>query len=350
MPRFVCFGLLLQLVGASALAQHSMEPKSPSRLTIHFFADVVGQKTTGSIKAPSTFNLGTLDLFVHAQPTPEFFLLTEVGFEPTLQDYGIDVERLEAGWTPRSWFQLVVGRYHTPLGYWNTSHHHGKWLVTTIENPLLFKFEDEGGPLPVHTIGALLFGHLSLSESLNLIYHLGVGNGRGATPDPPQKLMNIHEGKSFMAALHFALGGFRVGGSMYLDKTTPEATPGAEMTERIFAADVTYTTAPWEILLEGASIRHGYAVDEGERVVNDYGGYAQFSYQLFERMRPYVRAEVQRVGADDPFFAKIPDQTRFLAGIRFDPIDVLALKIEGGDVRIRGSNGAYGRFQVAFVY
>src|SRR5262245_16791311 len=102
MARWVAVALLLLLVAPSASAQdHTMEPKTASRLTIHFFADVVGQKTWGSIGAPSTFNLGVLDLFVHAQPAPEFYLLAEVGYEPTVQDYTLDVERMEAGWSPR---------------------------------------------------------------------------------------------------------------------------------------------------------------------------------------------------------------------------------------------------------
>jgi hypothetical protein len=351
MARFVAVALLSQLVALSASAQdHSMEPKTASRLTIHFFADVVGEKAWGSIGAPSTFNLGVLDLFVHAQPSPEFYLLTEVGFEPTVQDYTLDVERMEAGWSPRSWFQATIGRYHTPLGYWNTAFHHGKWLLTTIENPLLFKFEDENGPLPVHTIGILVYGQIALGQGSSLLYHLGVGNGRGATPDPPQKLMDIHEGKSVLGGLHFLAGGFRIGGSVYLDKTMPEATPGIEMTEQILVGDLTYTKAPWEFLVEGATIRHSYAEDTGDRVVNDWGGYVQLSYQLLERVRPYARAEVQRISPDDPFFSSIPDQARQLGGIRFDVIDALAVKLEGGNVRIYGSNGPYARFQVAFVY
>jgi hypothetical protein len=354
MARLVAVALLLQLVALSASAQdHAMEPKSASRLTIHFFADVVGEKAWKSIAAPSTFNLGVLDLFVHAQPAPEFYMLAEVGFEPTVQDYGIDVERMEAGWSPRSWFQATIGRYHTPLGYWNTAFHHGKWLITTVENPLLFKFEDEYGPLPVHTIGLLVYGQIGLGQSSSLLYHLGIGNGRGATPDPPQKLMDIHEGKSVLGALHFLAGGFRIGGSFYLDKTTPtipEGTPGIEMSEQIFVGDVTFTTAPWEVLVEGASIRHSYAEATGDRVVNNYGGYAQLSYQVVERVRPYARAEVQRISSDDPFFIKIPDQARQLGGIRFDVIDALAVKVEGGNVRIQGENGPYVRFQVAFVY
>ncbi|HEX4803409.1 MAG TPA: hypothetical protein VFV14_07850 [Myxococcaceae bacterium] len=48
------------------------------------------------------------------------------------------------------------------------------------------------------------------------------------------------------------------------------------------------------------------------------------------------------------FFAD--DQARQLGGIRFDVIDALAVKLEGGNVRIYGSNGPYARFQVAFVY
>ena len=352
MPRLVCFGILFQFAALPALGQHSMEPRSETHMTIHFFADVVGQKTGGSIEAPSTFNLGSLTLFVHAQPTPQFFALAEVAFEPTVQDYALDVERMEAGWSPRSWFQTVIGRYHTPLGYWNTAFHHGKWLVTTIENPLLFKFEDEGGPLPVHTIGLLVFGQADFSPSVRLLYHLGIGNGRGATPDPPQKLMDIHEGKSVIGALHLGISGFRFGGSVYVDKTTPQATPGVDMKEQILVGDATFTTPPWEILAEGAWIRHEYSspLPGGETTVYDYGAYAQVSYQVMQWLRPYVRGEVQRIDQDDLFMENIPDQVRLLAGIRFDPIDALAVKLEGGNVRIKGENGGYGRFQVAFVY
>ena len=86
-----------------------MEPKSASRLTIHFFADVVGEKAWKSIAAPSTFNLGVLDLFVHAQPAPEFYMLAEVGFEPTVQDYEFCPITLVAAWLGYGWSS--VGAY-----------------------------------------------------------------------------------------------------------------------------------------------------------------------------------------------------------------------------------------------
>src|SRR5262249_30282056 len=152
-----------------------------------------------------------------------------------------------------------------------------------VDSPLLFRFEDEGGPLPAHTIGLLIFGFVNLNSTLTLRYDLGVGNGRGKRPDPPQKIADINEGKSLLVGLHLQAGGFRVGAAGYIDSTEPESlntdpqAPTRTMNEQIVVGDITYTTAPWELLLEGALIRHTYtgylangAGSSGDHVVNNY--------------------------------------------------------------------------------
>lgn len=46
-----------------------------------------------------------------------------------------EIERLQAGWLLGSETTAWIGRFHTPLGYWNTRYHHGSYLQTAATRP-----------------------------------------------------------------------------------------------------------------------------------------------------------------------------------------------------------------------
>ncbi|MDQ7082445.1 MAG: hypothetical protein Q9N34_05415 [Aquificota bacterium] len=48
---------------------------------------------------------------------------------------------------------IKLGKFHSPIGYFNQKWHHGLYLMTPVDRPLVVSFEDEGGPLPVHMVG-----------------------------------------------------------------------------------------------------------------------------------------------------------------------------------------------------
>ncbi|MFQ5479086.1 MAG: hypothetical protein ACE5E4_10765 [Candidatus Binatia bacterium] len=41
-----------------------------------------------------------------------------------------------------------IGRFHNPLGYWNTTYHHGTFLQPTIARPDIIQFEGDGECYP----------------------------------------------------------------------------------------------------------------------------------------------------------------------------------------------------------
>jgi len=63
----------------------------------------------------------------------------------------IDVERLYFGYNFHKLFTLRVGRFHSPVGYFTRTWHHGLYLMPTIRRPFIIEFEDFGGPLPIHS-------------------------------------------------------------------------------------------------------------------------------------------------------------------------------------------------------
>ena len=118
------------------------------------------------------FVLGDLDLFLSSQLSEDVSFLSEILLE--FQGQGenvVDVERLLLKYEYADWLNASAGRGHTPIGYWNTHYHHGTWLYTTVERPLLFEFEDEDGILPVHYVGVELSGRVLSTEDLLLEYN-----------------------------------------------------------------------------------------------------------------------------------------------------------------------------------
>ncbi|MES1983050.1 MAG: hypothetical protein V4443_11330 [Pseudomonadota bacterium] len=90
-----------------------------------------------------------------------------------------DMERMQVGWVATPSSTIWLGRFHSPIGYWNMEFHHGSYLTTAIERPSLIQFEDDGGVLPVHISGLLLE---NASDS-PISYSVGVGLGPNLSAD-----------------------------------------------------------------------------------------------------------------------------------------------------------------------
>ena len=78
----------------------------------------------------------TLDAFYSASHE-RFRILAEYMASP----HHKMMERLQIGWLPTASTTLWLGRFHNPLGYWNTEFHHGNYLTTTISRPSIVSFE-----------------------------------------------------------------------------------------------------------------------------------------------------------------------------------------------------------------
>lgn len=146
--------------------------------TIRGFADVnffVSEKPSDH----AAFSLGQYDLYITSELNDRLSFLGEIVFEYD-EGFIVDVERVLIKYEWDNFFNVIVGKHHTPIGFWNTAYHHGSLLQATIQRPLLFRFEDEGGILPIHTTGILFQG--SHIGRFKFGYDFMIGNGVGSTP------------------------------------------------------------------------------------------------------------------------------------------------------------------------
>ena len=75
--------------------------------------------------------------------------------EYLLTNHEADLERFQVGWEASESSVVWLGRFHQASSVWNHQHHHGQFLQTSITRPASEEWEDEGGIIPQHFVGAL---------------------------------------------------------------------------------------------------------------------------------------------------------------------------------------------------
>jgi TolA-binding protein len=278
----------------------------------------------------NAFRLGQLDLFITSRLAEDVNVLSENVIEANEEnEFGFEIERLLLQWTPRDYFNLAVGRYHTAIGYYNNAYHHGKWLQTAVGRPTIFNFEDEGGLLPIHNVGVSLSGVIP-SGSVGLHYVAEIGNGRNYTPGQ-EAVQNLSDNNDFKA-LNFAifarpekLPGLQIGASVYFDRLDIRHLP--EVDQTIFSGHAVYVSPMFEWLNEVLVIHH--SSDLGSFTTT--GFYTQVARQ-FGKFRPYARFELLDASDDDLIIRELASpglQETLSLGIRYNFTELGAVKLEG---------------------
>jgi hypothetical protein len=319
-------------------------------LPLHGFADV-GAGHSRENNAYQTgakgFTVGNFSLYL----TPEFGervkSLVELVFEVARDGtVGVDLERLQIGYTFSDAATLWAGRFHTPYGIWNTAFHHGAQLQTALSRPRFLEFEDRGGILPAHTVGTWLNGTLPVAGA-RLNYDVYAGNSpdikidAAARPGTPggtlspnaagEEHYSLLTGFRVEIAPRGALDGLKIG-VHGLRGNVHDETPLRTQT-RLFAYGpyVSYSNDQWEILselykfnnrdLSGRTGSHGSSA-----------WYVQAGYNL-GRVTPYARAERTSLDQTDNYFASQNSGRSYNSnslGLRFDLTNSVALKFEAG--------------------
>jgi hypothetical protein len=336
---------------------------SKTLLRIRGFGDISAHGDTQKGDTTS-FSLGELDLFITSDISDRFKFLSEVVFEggpDTIYGatagvgknvFSVDVERYLLRYSHNDYFNLSVGRGHTAIGYYNTAYHHSTWLQTTTGRPLLFAFEDNGGILPIHNVGATVSG-LVPSGRLGLHYVAEIGNGRESRnpfgDEPVQNEIADQNHKAFNLAA-FAkpeeVSGLQTGFSVYRDLLSPANAP--RIGETIFAAHAILIRPKYEFLNEALVIRH--APMGSPIVFHTPGFYSQVSEQ-FGSFRPYFRYQYVNVPRREPVFPDVALQHGPSLGLRYDASESVALKFQYDYTFLRDQPGTNGlTLQVGFTF
>ncbi len=340
--------------GATSTEIREAEIHYPS-LQIRGFGDVDFQGTDQK-NSTSGFSLGQLDLHFASPLSRKVSYFGEVTFTAQPTTYELNVERSFVRFDYNDYFKISFGKFHTPIGYWNTAFHHGAWLQTTIIRPEMIKF---GGTFtPVHIVGAQAEGSIP-SGGLGLSYALALGNGRGATFSKAGDSGDVNNNRAWLAKLSsqpFHLSGLELGGSYYHDELTPQ--PGVNFREWIAGGYVAWTKGRPELLAEYENVHHTSL--QTSQTYNTTGYYAQVAYRLpwqENKWKPYYRFEYIHRPPQEPVWDStgtplVEDLVGSTVGVRWDITNFACFKGEYRKSRqstgLPSVNGTF--FQSAFTF
>lgn len=316
-----CLLIVLVLLGQAAAA--AGVARAPGRgyrlealdLTLGGYAtlevnDLEGRRREG--------RLSDLSLFLTWEPTPRVRLFSELELDdPVRARSGArvlraepELERLYADVAVTPALELRIGKFLTPIGYWNEVH--ADPLVWTTSRPLV-----TDALFPRHATGAMVHGEYAgfelqvfgdVTRSLDPLRQEEALEGLDDARLPP---INFEHAAGLHLRRTFAGERLHVGVAW-----TRFAQRGERAARQLVGSDVRWTGRRVELALEAA-----YRIGEG-RAGDAWGAYVQAAAPVHRSVSAVVRAELY-APADDP------DTVRAgIIGIAWRPRAGLVLKWE----------------------
>lgn len=309
------------------------------------FADV-GFSGSDAEGENSQFALGALDFFGTAQIDDNTRVFVEYVFEGGDDGLVTDLERLWVTRTISDALTVGVGRFHSPLGYWNRTYHHGAILQDTISRPFFLDFEDGSGAiLPVHIVGLLASGHFYFSSG-DLSYEAYVANGPSidtSTPEPSDREIEINDAadpnanKTVGFRTTYSPGAVDLAVSFFAMSSMigDSGNDGADLvSQTITGVDVTYQLGELDFMAEYYNLNNKdetlvVADNLGTQTAHAY--YVQLGYAVADAWKLSIRHEgIASKKNKDRYFEElgVKDATQNVVAVRYDLDDTNTLKFE----------------------
>jgi hypothetical protein len=276
----------------------------------------------------SSFSLGEQDLFITSDLSDRVSFLGESVFKysstsPTLFD--VSIERVIMKYNYVGNHNILFGKHHTPINYWNDTYHHGRVFFPTIYRPLMFST----GIIPLHTTGLSMQG-LNLGK-LKFGYDIMVGNGIGSNDGSDNNIF-----KSVTAAVHIKpVDGLRIGASYYRDIISSNSVAthlhggsvnklSRSLQQQLFSGSIAYFKNKIEVLSEATmAVNHTDSTGRAQSTVM----YAYAGYRIKDKFIPYVRFDWSEYGNNEIYFKK-DNTSSYLIGLRYQINYLAVIKFE----------------------
>ncbi len=271
-----------------------------------------------------TFTLGEWDLFITSDISDRVSFLGETVFRyspssPTRFD--VSVERIIVKYNIRENHNILVGKHHTPVNYWNDAYHHGRVLFPTIFRPAMF----DAGVIPLHLTGLRLQGQ-NLGR-LRFGYEALVGNG-GASTDA----LDFNRNKAIMLGINMTpLDRLRFGLTYFRDAIPADvplhhstAVGRADVVQSLYSGSASYFGKHFEALAETS-----VAVNENDSTGSPVSptAYLYAGYRFKEKIVPYFRVDMLQFSEDEVLFSNRP-QYGGVVGMRYEINYLAVVKLE----------------------
>ncbi|MFN5147991.1 MAG: hypothetical protein ACK46O_07050 [Flavobacteriia bacterium] len=279
----------------------------------------------------SSFRLGEHDLFINGRINKKLSFLSEVVVKSdskTASGFGVSIERVFLKYNYKGEHNLIVGKVHSPLNYWNDVYHHGRLFFPTIDRPLNFDYF-----MPIHTLGLRAQGQ-NLGK-LNFGYDLQIGNSMESTDFGGKDLL-----LSYLASVHIKpVEGMRIMAGYYRDFLPnnhhgPHAHAGTnhnddyhkDLETNQINASIAYFGEKWEFLNEAALVINN---TDSLGSATNISNYTYLGYRIKDIYVPFINVDYLHI-APNELHVRPASGLKFSLGFRweFDPKCNLKVQFE----------------------
>jgi len=297
-----------------------------------------------------------LDLFFTAD-YDNFRLLAEV-YGDLNGKHGAHVERFQVGWLPNPELAMWFGRYHNPVGFWNSEYHHGSYLQTAISRPAILEFEDDGGILPTHLTGLLIEQTVNTAQSSwRYAFAIGAGPYFNQHLEAVDLFRSEDNSVKLVSSLRLSWHPSRSEDSQVGLFVSSATIPGEASTFEELKQFVGGVYTDWHFQsMRLTSALYSINSDikkAGQDVDGSFiNGYLQLEIPLGADWTPYGRFEKSQGAEGDPFlhYAHTFIRDRSLIGVRYDVTTNQSIKLELSDVDYAVSGFSQATFQWSAVF
>jgi hypothetical protein len=305
-------------------------PVTGQTLRIKGFADV----NTSVENQKVSFDLGEQDLFLTAELSNKLSFLGETvfGYDPDSKTkFSVSIERLLLKYNLYQNNNLIVGKVHTPINYWNDNYHHGKLFYPTIDRPSVFEAEI----IPLHSTGIGFQGQ-NLGK-LKFGYDFMIANGIGS-----YEIGDNDSHKSWTLAAHIKpFNNWRIGASYYNDIISKGAKLhdgkdiNHQVSQQLYTASVSYFGKKYELLAE-FTLGDNHTDTTGNKKTQ--ASYLYAGYKIKDKWVVYGRFDDLRYQAGEILFDK-NNTWSYLIGIRYkiNYLSVVKLEYKHQEFELSGS-------------
>lgn len=280
------------------------------------------------------FDIG-VDLFIAVESGRMLFL-----GEGLLAREEQEIERLQFG---RSFGEsnVWIGRFHNPIGYWNSQFHHGAFLETSVSRPAIVDFEDDNGPLPMHLAGLLLEG-IREKHNQGLGYSLAIATGPEFDNElKPFDVLSPNSGSQDLALSvnlfrqPIVYGPTQYGVFAHYTEIAAKDVGLEEIHQFGTGGYWNWASDQWRVIASVFYVRNRLLQSTDNLQDEFFSGYIQAERSLNERWQVFGRFEKTLADRDDAYLALFPEFVRekALGGIRIGFFERHALKLEVSSVR-----------------
>jgi len=277
------------------------------------------------------FSIGEHDFFVNSQLSKRISFLGEYVIRFNGQSGTSFLPSIERSLVKFNYYKnhnIIVGKIHTPVNFWNDTYHHGRLFFPTIDRPLSFSYI-----VPLHTLGLQVQGQ-NLGK-WNFGYDIVVGNGVNSTDG-----MNTGMNFSYTAAFHIKpFENFRFGLSHFYeaaDSHNPGSHSGHSLsyehysgdpyigpiTLNLTSASISYFGNKLEVLNE-ASYNQTYTDTLG--AANNFAHFMYLGYRINDNAIPYIVTDFIQIAENDLFVRSL-NLMKLSLGFRYEFNHLVSLK------------------------